>query len=131
MPDGEHLLELAVKGRETRAFGVVLELIPAPLAALITDRVRIPTIGIGAGARCDGQVLVFHDVVGLFSGFKPKFVRRYAEAGELIRTALAQYAADVRSGAFPAEAEAFSMAQEVVERLDDAGKGAPAGPDRR
>ena len=98
-------------------WGVVLELVPAELARIVTQRVAIPTIGIGAGAHCDGQVLVFHDVVGLFSGFTPTFVKRYTEAGNAIREACARYAAEVRSGAFPGEAQSFPMKEEVLKRL--------------
>lgn len=99
------------------AWSVVLELVPAPLAKLVTERVGIPTIGIGAGAHCDGQVLVFHDLVGLFSGFTPTFVKRYAEAGEAIRAAIAQYAEEVRSGKFPDEQRSFRMKEEVLKRI--------------
>jgi 3-methyl-2-oxobutanoate hydroxymethyltransferase len=98
-------------------WGVVLELVPAPLAKLITERIAIPTIGIGAGADCDGQVLVFHDMVGLFSGFTPTFVKRYAEVGDAIRDAVSRYAAEVRSGAFPAGGQSFGMKDDVVRRL--------------
>jgi 3-methyl-2-oxobutanoate hydroxymethyltransferase len=98
-------------------WGVVLELVPAPLAKLITERIAIPTIGIGAGADCDGQVLVFHDMVGLFSGFTPTFVKRYAEVGDAIRDAVGRYAAEVRSGAFPAGGQSFGMKDDVVRRL--------------
>ena len=98
-------------------WGVVLELVPAPLAKLITERIAIPTIGIGAGADCDGQVLVFHDMVGLFSGFTPTFVKRYAEVGDTIRDAVSRYAAEVRSGAFPAGGQSFGMKDDVVRRL--------------
>jgi 3-methyl-2-oxobutanoate hydroxymethyltransferase len=98
-------------------WGVVLELVPAELARIVTQRVRIPTIGIGAGAHCDGQVLVFHDVVGLFSGFTPTFVKRYAEAGNAIREACARYADEVRSGSFPADKQSFGMKEEVLKRL--------------
>jgi 3-methyl-2-oxobutanoate hydroxymethyltransferase len=98
-------------------WGVVLELVPAPLARLITERVAMPTIGIGAGADCDGQVLVFHDLVGLFSGFTPTFVKRYAEAGNAIREAVARYAEEVRSGQFPAGGQSFGMKDEVVKKL--------------
>jgi 3-methyl-2-oxobutanoate hydroxymethyltransferase len=98
-------------------WGVVLELVPAPLAKLITERISIPTIGIGAGAQCDGQVLVFHDLVGMFSGFTPTFVKRYTEAGTAIRDAVAQYADEVRSGAFPSESQAFPMKDEVLKKL--------------
>src|SRR5882672_8849018 len=98
-------------------WGVVLELVPAPLARIVTERIAIPTIGIGAGAHCDGQVLVFHDLVGLFSGFTPTFVKRYVEAGEAIRDAVARYAADVRNGSFPAEGQSFGMKDEVLKRV--------------
>jgi len=98
-------------------WGVVLELVPAPLAKLITERISIPTIGIGAGPDCDGQVLVFHDMVGLFSGFTPTFVKRYTEAGAAIRKAVERYAEEVRSGAFPAGNQSFGMKDEVVKRL--------------
>ncbi|HZR68129.1 MAG TPA: 3-methyl-2-oxobutanoate hydroxymethyltransferase [Burkholderiales bacterium] len=98
-------------------WGVVLELVPAPLAELITARLGIPTIGIGAGPHCDGQVLVFHDLVGLFAGFTPSFVKRYAEAGNAIRDAVSRYAAEVRSGAFPAANQSFGMKDDVVKRL--------------
>ena len=98
-------------------WGVVLELVPAPLAKLITERLRIPTIGIGAGADCDGQVLVFHDMVGLFSGFTPTFVKRYTEAGTAIRDAVARYADEVRSGRFPDGKQSFGMKDDVLRRL--------------
>ena len=98
-------------------WSVVLELIPAPLAKLVTERVGIPTIGIGAGPDCDGQVLVFHDLVGMFSGFTPTFVKRYTEAGAAIRAAIARYAAEVRSGAFPAEGQSFRMKDDVLRRI--------------
>ncbi|MFN2646100.1 MAG: 3-methyl-2-oxobutanoate hydroxymethyltransferase [Burkholderiales bacterium] len=98
-------------------WGVVLELVPAELAKLVTERVRIPTIGIGAGGDCDGQVLVFHDVVGLFSGFTPTFVKRYAEAGQLIRDALKRYRDEVSAGVFPAREQSFSINSETLRRL--------------
>ena len=98
-------------------WGVVLELVPAPLARLITGRIGIPTIGIGAGPECDGQVLVFHDLVGLFTGFTPTFVKRYAEAGTAIKDAVSRYAGEVRSGAFPGEGQSFGMNDEVLKRL--------------
>ena len=98
-------------------WSVVLELVPAPLAKLITERIAIPTIGIGAGADCDGQVLVFHDAVGMFSGFTPTFVKRYTEAGTAIKDAVARYAAEVRDGSFPGEGKSFGMKEEVLKRL--------------
>jgi 3-methyl-2-oxobutanoate hydroxymethyltransferase len=91
------------------AFAIVLELVPAPLAELLTQRLSVPTIGIGAGPHCDGQVQVFHDMLGLFDAFAPKHARRYAEAGALIRDALRQYTAEVKSGAFPTAKQSFKM----------------------
>lgn len=92
---------------ESGAFAVVLECIPRELAAKITAQVPIPTIGIGAGPNCDGQVLVLHDLLGLIEGFKPKFARRYADLGEQIRAAVAGYVADVAEGRFPSDSESF------------------------
>jgi 3-methyl-2-oxobutanoate hydroxymethyltransferase len=89
------------------AFAIVLECIPTEVATRITAELAIPTIGIGAGPHCDGQVLVIQDLLGLFDEFRPKFVRRYAELGTLIRQAAAQYVADVASGDFPNEQESF------------------------
>ena len=89
------------------AFGIVLECIPRELAAKITAQASIPTIGIGAGPHCDGQVLVLHDMLGLLEGFQPKFARQYAALGPQIRTAVAKYVADVSEGRFPADRESF------------------------
>ncbi len=102
---------------EAGAFAIVLETIPAPLARLITERVSVPTIGIGAGPHCDGQVQVFHDLLGLFTAFTPKHARRYAEEGDLVRSAVADYVADVRNGRFPTEAQSFSMKEEALAEL--------------
>jgi 3-methyl-2-oxobutanoate hydroxymethyltransferase len=92
---------------EAGAFSVVLEKVPEGLAARITQTLTIPTIGIGAGARCDGQVLVVDDMLGLFTEFRPKFVKRYAELGKAADEAIAAYAADVRARAFPAAEHSF------------------------
>ncbi len=89
------------------AFSVVLEKVPMGLAGQITQALGIPTIGIGAGKDCDGQVLVVDDMLGLFTDFRPKFVKRYAELGKIADEAIAAYAADVRSGAFPGEEHSF------------------------
>lgn len=102
---------------EAGAFCLVLELIPAELAAIITSRVGIPTIGIGAGIDCDGQVLVAADVVGLDDRYTFKFVRRYAEVGQTMATAFASFATDVRSGAFPAAEQSYAMKPDVLEGL--------------
>lgn len=99
------------------AFSIVLECVPAPLARLITEKLTIPTIGIGAGAGCDAQVLVFHDVLGLFDRFVPKFVKRYASLGDTIVDALSAYAGEVRTGVFPSEEHIFGMAEEEIKKL--------------
>jgi 3-methyl-2-oxobutanoate hydroxymethyltransferase len=89
------------------AFAVVLECVPAAVAEAVTAEIPIPTIGIGAGPGCDGQVLVLHDMLGLLDDFRPRFARRYAELGDAIRSAAARYIKDVDSGDFPAETESF------------------------
>lgn len=99
------------------AFSVVLESIPRELAAQITGELRIPTIGIGAGPECDGQILVLHDMIGLSLGHVPKFTRRYANVGEAISQAVSTYAEDVREGRFPADEESYHLSSEVRERL--------------
>jgi 3-methyl-2-oxobutanoate hydroxymethyltransferase len=96
---------------------LVLEGIPREVAAMITREVHTPTIGIGAGPECDGQILVFHDLVNLSFGPSPKFVRRYADAGALIRDAVKEYCADIRSGAFPSDSESYHLPQETQEAL--------------
>jgi 3-methyl-2-oxobutanoate hydroxymethyltransferase len=115
--DARRIFEGAAALEQAGCWGVVLELVPAPLARLITERIGIPTIGIGAGPHCDGQVLVFHDVVGMYEGFRPKFVKRYTEAGSAIRDAVARYAGEVRDGKFPDENTSFSMNEEVLKNL--------------
>jgi 3-methyl-2-oxobutanoate hydroxymethyltransferase len=94
---------------------LVLECVPAPLASEISASLDIPTIGIGAGAGCDGQVLVFQDVLGLQTHFKPKFARRYLEGAEIVRTALRRYVDDVRQQKFPAAEESFDVATSTPE----------------
>lgn len=101
------LLAAAERAEGAGAFSLVLECVPADLAAEVTERLTIPTIGIGAGASCDGQVLVYHDLLGLEERIAPRFVRRYAELGVTSREAIAAFAADVREGRFPAEAESY------------------------
>jgi len=101
---------------------LVLEGIPREVAVRITAEVSTPTIGIGAGPDCDGQILVFHDLVGLTFNPPPKFVRRYCNAGELITEAIHSYRDDVRSGAFPADAESYHLPREAKRALDDAEK---------
>lgn len=105
--DGDAILTEALAASEAGAFALVLECVPDDVAARVSERLEIPTIGIGAGPRCDGQVLVTPDLLGLFEGFRPKFVRRYAELGDLVRKAATDYIADVRGGTFPGEGESF------------------------
>lgn len=99
------------------AFAIVLESMPRELAARITEKLHIPTIGIGAGPDCDGQVLVFHDLVGLTMGHTPKFARRYANLAAEISRATAEYCEDVRSGSFPSDAESYHSPAEVREHV--------------
>ncbi len=98
-------------------FSIVLEGVPDLLAEVITKEVSAPTIGIGAGPHCDGQVLVFHDVLGLSAGHQPRFVRRYAELEDAAVAALERFFGDVESGAFPAEAETYHMPEEAARDL--------------
>jgi 3-methyl-2-oxobutanoate hydroxymethyltransferase len=105
----EALLRQARALQECGVSALVLECVPAPLASQISQELEIPTIGIGAGAGCDGQVLVFQDVLGLQSHFKPKFVRRYLQGAEILTDALRRYVDDVRSQAFPAPDESFDL----------------------
>jgi 3-methyl-2-oxobutanoate hydroxymethyltransferase len=105
--EAEKVMADARAVEEAGAFSVVLEKVPEGLAARITQALTIPTIGIGAGVRCDGQVLVVDDMLGLFTEFRPKFVKRYAELGKLADEAIAGYAAEVRSRAFPAAEHSF------------------------
>jgi 3-methyl-2-oxobutanoate hydroxymethyltransferase len=108
--DARRLLDEAMALDQAGCFSIVLECVPEELAALITERVSVPTIGIGAGPSCDGQVLVFHDLLGLYDGHTPKFVRRYANIAEEMRAAITHYLEDVRSGRFPdATSESFHM----------------------
>jgi 3-methyl-2-oxobutanoate hydroxymethyltransferase len=124
-PQAQHQLGLRVQAKEAAsarklledallleacgAFAVVLELVPAPLAEAVSKRLRVPTIGIGAGAGCDGQVQVWHDLLGLDDGKPPRHAKRYADIGPAIETALKAYVADVRDGAFPTSAQSSSM----------------------
>ena len=105
----EQLLRDARAVEAAGAFSIVLESIPRELAAQITSELRIPTIGIGAGPDCDGQVLVIHDLLGLSFGHQPKFARRYADLGEIISRAAAEYCRDVRQGTFPSDDESYHM----------------------
>jgi 3-methyl-2-oxobutanoate hydroxymethyltransferase len=108
------LLEDARTLEHAGCFSLVLEAVPAPVAARITAGLTIPTIGIGSGRDCDGQVLVYHDLLGLYQGKEPRFVKRYAELATEIQDAIERYAADVRSGAFPGDEHTYSIPDEEL-----------------
>jgi 3-methyl-2-oxobutanoate hydroxymethyltransferase len=114
--EAEQILRDARALQDAGAFAVVLEKIPVELARDVTKALKIPTIGIGAGAECDGQILVTHDMLGLFSRFRPRFVRRYAEISQVMLDAFRSYCGDVRSGSFPSAAESYWREEEQRER---------------
>jgi len=117
--DAKKLIDEAVALEHAGCFSLVLECVPSELAAIITEQIAIPTIGIGAGPSCDGQVLVYHDVLGMYDGHTPKFVRQYAHAAQDLQAALETFLGDVREGRFPdEEKESFHMASdEELKRL--------------
>lgn len=106
---------LAVEG--AGAFAVVLEGVPSKLASLITKKLNIPTIGIGAGASCDGQVLVYQDMLGMFSDFTPKFVKKYENIGEKMKNAFSNYIDEVKTEVFPSEEHSFKINEDIIEKL--------------
>jgi 3-methyl-2-oxobutanoate hydroxymethyltransferase len=117
----EEARQLVRDARELEAagcFAIVLEAVPAPVAELVTGQLSVPTIGIGAGAGTDGQVLVWHDMLGLYEGRAPRFVKRYANVAGVITEALGRYADEVRSGSFPEEQHAYAMPEEELEGLE-------------
>ncbi|HEU4450141.1 MAG TPA: 3-methyl-2-oxobutanoate hydroxymethyltransferase [Gaiellaceae bacterium] len=121
------LVDDAAALEQAGCFSLVLEAVPAPVAARATERVGIPTIGIGSGPDCDGQVLVLHDVLGLYEGRSPRFARRYADLRTEIRSALERFAADVRTGAFPAEEHTYAMPEEELAAFLRSVSGSRAG----
>lgn len=113
------VLQDAYDVQEAGAFAVVLECVPAGLAELISEELRIPTIGIGAGSACDGQVLVWQDMLGLFDDYVPKFVKRFAEGGEMMIRAFKDYDKEVKEGVYPTEKHSYKMDEEVLDRLKE------------
>ncbi len=111
------LLEDARVLEQAGAFAIVLETVPAPLAALITKSVSIPTIGIGAGIGCDGQVQVINDILGSFTDFVPRHAKQYAKLAEIIRAAITEYDREVKGGSFPTEEQSFSMDESILAGL--------------
>lgn len=111
------LIEDAKKLEAAGVFAIVLECIPAKLAEIISKEVSVPTIGIGAGAGCDGQILVYQDMLNMFSDFKPKFVKTFANVGETIKSGVASYIKEVEEGVFPAEEHGFKIDEETLKKL--------------
>lgn len=115
--NAKRIIEEAKEIEEAGAFAIVLECIPAKLAKIITEKVSIPTIGIGAGPNCDGQILVYADMFSLFSDMKPKFVKNYGELGASMKEGLKSYIEEVRTGVFPEKEHCFKVDQNVIEKL--------------
>lgn len=114
----QHLVDDAKALASAGVFAVVLECVPAPLARLVTEAIDVPTIGIGAGPDCDGQVLVYHDLLGLFEGHRPKFVRRFADLGSAAADGIRAYASAVKSGKFPSHSESYGLPGDVAGVLE-------------
>jgi 3-methyl-2-oxobutanoate hydroxymethyltransferase len=115
----KRLLEDAKALEQAGAFAIVMETVPNPLATLITQRISIPTIGIGAGNGCDGQVQVVSDILGLFTDFVPKHAKQYARLASTIRAAITEYDREVKAGSFPTEEQSFSMDESILDRLKE------------
>lgn len=111
------LLEDARAVQEAGAFAVVLECVPAKLAQMVSQSIDIPTIGIGAGNLCDGQILVYQDMLGMYSNFTPKFVRRFADIGSIMKEAFSSYKQAVQDGSFPAKEHEYTITDDVLEKL--------------
>ncbi|MCC3866825.1 3-methyl-2-oxobutanoate hydroxymethyltransferase [Terrisporobacter mayombei] len=111
------LIEDALAVEKAGAFAVVMEGVPSKLAAMVTEKLSIPTIGIGAGDKCDGQILVYQDMLGMFSDFTPKFVKKYENLGDRMRNAFASYIDEVKNGSFPSEEHGFKIDEDVIEKL--------------
>lgn len=115
--DARRIIEDALMLEKAGVFAIVLEGIPAKLAEIITNKLTIPTIGIGAGNKCDGQVLVVNDMLGIYSDFTPKFVKKYANLKVEINDSIANYIKEVKDGSFPGEEHSFSISEEIIEKL--------------
>lgn len=113
------LIADAIAVEKAGAFSVVLECIPAALANLVSQQLTIPTIGIGAGADCDGQVLVFQDMLGMFSDYTPKFVKQFANVGEIMKKAFTDYVNEVNNGAFPTEEHGYKIDEDIIAKLKE------------
>lgn len=113
----KRIIEDALIVEEAGAFSVVLECVPAKLAGLITKKLSIPTIGIGAGNDCDGQVLVYQDMLGMFSDYTPKFVKQFANVGDIMKQAFRDYISQVSDSSFPAAEHSYAIDDEIIEKL--------------
>ncbi len=113
----QRLIEDALALQEAGAFSIVLECVPDKLAKLITEKLSIPTIGIGAGAYCDGQVLVYADMLGMFNDFTPKFVKRFADTGAVMKEAFQKYNQEVKNGVYPGAEHTYGISDEIIEKL--------------
>ncbi len=115
--DAKRLIEEAKAVEEAGAFAVVLECVPEKLAEIITNSISIPTIGIGAGKGCDGQILVYQDMLGMFSNFTPKFVKKFANVGEIMTEAFKEYIKEINDGTFPSVEHTFAISDDVINKL--------------
>lgn len=115
----QQLMMDALALEQAGAFSIVLELVPSPLARLITQRLSVPTIGIGAGPDCDGQVQVFHDMMGLFPDFVPRHAKQYAQLAQIIKDGLARYVDEVKAGQFPTDKESYPLDESVLAEFMD------------
>ncbi|WP_291637119.1 3-methyl-2-oxobutanoate hydroxymethyltransferase [Clostridium sp.] len=115
--DAKKLIEDAKKIEDAGAFAIVLECIPSKLADIISNEISIPTIGIGAGGGCDGQILVYQDMLNMFDGFKPKFVKNFANVGDLMRDGFKSYIKEVNEGTFPSAEHCFKIEDEILNEL--------------
>jgi 3-methyl-2-oxobutanoate hydroxymethyltransferase len=115
--EAEKIIQDALNLEKAGVFSVILECIPLELAKLITEKLKVPTIGIGAGPHCDGQILVFHDLVGFSNGYLPKFVKKYADIHELINRAVHEYIDDVKKGKFPDDNRSYHLKPEKTQKL--------------
>jgi 3-methyl-2-oxobutanoate hydroxymethyltransferase len=113
----QKIIDDALRVQEAGAFSIVLEGIPAKLAEIITKKLDIPTIGIGAGASCDGQVLVYQDMLGMFSDYVPKFVKQFANVGDIMKSAFAEYSKEVKDGSFPSAEHCYKIDDDIIEKL--------------
>lgn len=111
------LIEDAIAVEKAGAFSVVLEGVPSKLAKIVTEKLSIPTIGIGAGVDCDGQILVYQDMLGMFNDFTPKFVKKYESLGDKMKSAFEKYIDEVENGYFPSQNHSFNISDEIIEKL--------------